>query len=108
MLSLTSGRNFQTVKGVVESLVSFLNPAARLETADYGCELLDPAQSCQLRLDDQVLGYLGSVRPEGLKQFDLRTPTIVAELKGFTPGGHGPISCPVTSLCRNTPPSLAT
>jgi phenylalanyl-tRNA synthetase beta chain len=81
MLSFTSGRDFQTVKGVIESLVSFLNPAARLEAVDYGCKLLDPAQSCQLRLDGQVLGYLGSVCLEGLKRFDLRTPTVVAELK---------------------------
>jgi phenylalanyl-tRNA synthetase beta chain len=81
MLSLTSGRNFQAVKGVVESLVSLLNPAARLEAADYGCELLDPSQSCQLQLDGKVLGYLGSVRPESLKRFDLRLPTVVAELK---------------------------
>lgn len=81
MLAATSGRDYQVVKGVVETLVSLLNPAARLETVDYGCDLLDPAQSCQLHLDGQVLGYLGRVRPEGLKRLDLRAPTVVAELK---------------------------
>ena len=44
-----------------------------------GCELLDPTQSCELKLDGDVLGYIGSVTADGLKQFELRAPAVVAE-----------------------------
>ena len=59
-LSLTSGRDFLTVKGVVEALVSSLHIPGQLETAPSSDELFDPQQSCQLILNGQVLGYMGS------------------------------------------------
>lgn len=81
MIALTSGRDLPQVKGVIESLAAALNPALRLDFASYRGDLLDPSESCELRLDGELLGVLGAVSAAGLKQFELRGPTVVAELK---------------------------
>ena len=81
MLGITSGRDYPAVKGVIEAAVAALRPAAALESAESGCDLFDPGRSCRLLLDGEVLGFVGGLRPEGLKQFDLRGPTTVAEVK---------------------------
>ena len=57
-----------------------MNPAVRLDAADTSLPLLDPAKSCELRVDGQLLGYLGEVTEAGLKQFGLRTLATIAEL----------------------------
>jgi phenylalanyl-tRNA synthetase beta chain len=81
MLGITSGRDYPAVKGVVEATVAALRPADELQSAEAGCDLFDPGQSCRLLLGGQVLGYVGRLPPEGLKRFDLRGPTTVAEVK---------------------------
>jgi len=81
MLGLTSGRDFAAVKGVVEALLAALNPALRLEAVPVVVPLLDAERSCRLCVDGQVLGYLGRIGDEGLKRFELRAPTVVAELR---------------------------
>jgi phenylalanyl-tRNA synthetase beta chain len=81
MLALTSGGDFLAVKGALEAVLAELNPRLELEAVDVAVELLDPARSCQLRLDGESWGYLGEVSGAGLKQFDLRGPTTVAEVR---------------------------
>jgi phenylalanyl-tRNA synthetase beta chain len=85
MLSLTSGRNFAGLKGVIESAVAAIDPAARIVVAPTMQPLLDRNRSCELRLAfagaEQLFGYLGEVSPAGLKQFELRGPTTVAEVR---------------------------
>jgi len=81
MLGITSGRDYAHVKGVIETLLAVLRPTGELSATDAGCPLLDPAQSCRLSLGGEVLGYVGSVTPEGLKEFELRGPTTIAEVK---------------------------
>jgi len=81
MLGATSGRDYLAVKGVIEAMLAALDPAVQLEADDAGCDLFDPAQSCRLKLDGQLLGYVGQLRAEGLKRFDLRRPATVAEVK---------------------------
>jgi len=79
-LGIASGGEFHRVKGVVEAVVAAMNPSVRLDAADTSLPLLDPAKSCELRVDGQLLGYLGEVTEAGLKQFGLRTPVTIAEL----------------------------
>jgi len=81
MLCVTSGRDHLSVKGVLEAMVAALNPAVELEAADAGIDLLDPGQSCRLLIDGKMFGYVGRLRDDGLKQFELRTPATVAEVK---------------------------
>ncbi|MFV2070522.1 MAG: phenylalanine--tRNA ligase subunit beta, partial [Pirellulales bacterium] len=80
MLALTSGKPFLDMKGVLEGLLAHLAPSVRLSTTDIDHALLDPARSSQLLLDDDLLGYVGEVRQEGLDLFQLRQPTTVMEI----------------------------
>ncbi len=81
MLGITSRRDYTALKGLVETIAGALNPAVKLEDEAVDLPLLDPQAACRLRLGGQVLGYVGQVRPEGLKQFGLRDPNSVAEVK---------------------------
>lgn len=79
-LGMVSGGDFGAVKGAVELLVGALCPAARLAVANTEQPLLHPDHACELTLDGQRLGFLGEVAPAGLKRFDLRCATTVAEI----------------------------
>ncbi|HEX4146095.1 MAG TPA: phenylalanine--tRNA ligase subunit beta [Pirellulales bacterium] len=86
MLALTSGRDFLAVKGVIEGVAAALNRRARISVRPTRHELLDAASSGQLWLEvpgspEQLLGYVGEVSPAGLKRFELRAGTTVAELR---------------------------
>jgi phenylalanyl-tRNA synthetase beta chain len=81
MLGITSGRDLAFVKGVIEAIVEALRCKSALESSNAEIQLIDPAQSCQFKLGDEFLGYLGKLSVEGQKQFDLRGPTTVAEIK---------------------------
>ena len=79
-LSIASGGDYYHVKGAIEAILAALNPAARLEVVDTKQPLLDPAKSSELRVDGQLLGYMGGITKAASKQFGLRTPATVAEL----------------------------
>jgi phenylalanyl-tRNA synthetase beta chain len=81
MLAITSGRDFLTVKGILEAVLEALNPAAKLDVADYRHELLAAGRSCELRLDGERLGFLGELSADGSKRFELRGPSTVAEIR---------------------------
>lgn len=81
MIALSSALDFAAVKGVVETVLEVVDPALRLEAQPYGCDLLDPDQSARLMVGDQLLGFLGGLRPEAVQRFDLRQSTVVAELR---------------------------
>ncbi|MCP4193447.1 MAG: phenylalanine--tRNA ligase subunit beta [Planctomycetaceae bacterium] len=81
MLSLTSGRDFSAVKGVIETLLAALHIDAQLEVEPANDDFFDAGQSCQLRLNGDVLGYLGLVGQKAAKAASLRNPTTIAELK---------------------------
>jgi phenylalanyl-tRNA synthetase beta chain len=86
MVALTSGGNYLHVKGVIEGMLAVLDPAAELEATATSQSLLDGNRSAELHVRHAsgaplFLGYLGEVSPAGLKSFDLRGGTTVAELK---------------------------
>jgi phenylalanyl-tRNA synthetase beta chain len=81
MVALSSGRDFRAVKGTVQTMLEGLHIAGSLETAPLTTDWLDPRECCLLRVGDQVVGLLGRVGPEALKQLGLRNSTVVAELK---------------------------
>jgi len=81
MLAVTSGREYPVVKGLIEAIVSELKIAASVEAGDAHLAVLDPSASCRLRLRNEPFGYVGRLTPDALRQFDLRGPTTVAEIK---------------------------
>ena len=80
MLALTSGGDYDAVKGVLDALVVDLNPQLVLEARATRQSLLSP-RSAELWLGGELLGYLGEVSADGLKRFELRGKTTVAEIK---------------------------
>lgn len=85
MVTLASGGDYFRLKGVIEGLVETLAPRARLEVRPANQPLLDADRSAQLHVNtaeygDLLLGYLGEVAAEGLKNFDLRGRATVAEV----------------------------
>jgi phenylalanyl-tRNA synthetase beta chain len=79
-LGITSGGDYASLKGVIEGLVTALNPACDVEVHETKQSLLDTDRSCELRVNGELLGFLGEVTPAALKSFKLRAPTTIAEL----------------------------
>lgn len=80
MLGLTSGEGFSVVKGVIEALAQELCGNLSLEAARFSHELFDDTGTHVL-VGDQVIGLIGQLNPAGLKRFELRGKTTVAELR---------------------------
>ncbi|HEV2970029.1 MAG TPA: phenylalanine--tRNA ligase subunit beta [Pirellulales bacterium] len=81
MLAITSGRDFFAVKGILEAVLESLNPAAALEVTEFQHKLFAPGRACELRLAGERFGYVGEIGVDGLKQFELRGPSTVAEVR---------------------------
>jgi phenylalanyl-tRNA synthetase beta chain len=80
MLGITGSGDFANVKGIVEAIVGRLATGITLEVADFQNALFRVGRAGELRLGGERLGFLGEVNAAGLKQFELREPTTVAEL----------------------------
>lgn len=89
MLGLSSGADFQHVKGIVESVAAVLNPKIELRGDAAKQSLLEPAASCQLLLGEEVCGYVGELTKSALKQFGLRNPATIAEVRLDLLGRYG-------------------
>ncbi len=81
LLAITSGRDFFSVKGILESVAASLNPAVELTAIDFRHELFAPGRAVELQIGGERLGFLGEVSPAGLKRFELRGGTTVAEVR---------------------------
>ncbi|MBU4271344.1 MAG: phenylalanine--tRNA ligase subunit beta [Planctomycetes bacterium] len=81
LLGIAGGRDYPAVKGVVEAILRELKIAEPVEAEEAGIAQLDTAASCRLRFRGQTLGYVGRLTDDALKQFDLRGPATVAEVR---------------------------
>ena len=79
-IGIVSRRDFFSVKGVIEALVSRVNPARQLTVEPCKFEILDASQSGELKFDGELLGWIGQVSKSARKKFGLRSDAIVAEL----------------------------
>jgi phenylalanyl-tRNA synthetase beta chain len=81
MLAVTSGRGYLHLKGLIESLIAAVRPKwkATLDVAPIAP--LDPNAACRFVISGEMLGYVGELSAEGLRQFDLRGAAAVAELR---------------------------
>ncbi|MCC9607374.1 phenylalanine--tRNA ligase subunit beta [Blastopirellula sp. JC732] len=80
VVSMTSGRDFRGLKGVIETLVHSLNPDVRVTASRFADSLLDVEQACELKVGGKTLGFLGLLSASAQKTFELQQPTTVAEL----------------------------
>lgn len=79
-LAIVSIRDFFAVKGVIETLIRNIDPAASLVITECDHDLLDNSQSGELKIGEQVLGWIGTVSISAKKLFGLRSDATVAEL----------------------------
>jgi phenylalanyl-tRNA synthetase beta chain len=102
VIGITSGGDYFQLKGVLEGLLSALNPALKLRVTDNDArgDLLDGVRSSKLMLERHTWGYLGELRPEGRKQFGLRSRTTIAEVDF---GQLARIACLVPQYAEQSP-----
>jgi len=81
LLALTSGGDYLHVKGALEALVQKLHSAEPLTVCDFIHELFERGKSVELRFRGERLGFIGELSKVGLKKFELRGATTVAELQ---------------------------
>ena len=81
MLAVTGGRDYLAVKGVIETILADLRVAIPTSADDAGMAILDPSASCRLQLGGEMFGYVGRLTHEAMRQFDLRGPAVVAEIR---------------------------
>jgi phenylalanyl-tRNA synthetase beta chain len=81
MLALAGHDDFETVRGVLETLFGVLGITARIRFAatDRYADL-DAGASAEVLLDDQPLGMIGRMTKPAAAAFDLDDPPLVAEL----------------------------
>ena len=80
LAALVSGRDFFEIKGVIQSLVSYLNPSITIATRSCDLDFLDINRSAQLLIGNQTLGWLGEISAEAKNQFGLRQAATIAEV----------------------------
>ncbi|MDZ4819565.1 MAG: phenylalanine--tRNA ligase subunit beta [Planctomycetota bacterium] len=81
MLGLTSGAGLLEVKGVLEGFLDALHCNEQITALPFRHPLFKSARSVELQLNGERLGFLGELSDAGLKQFELRAPTTVAEVR---------------------------
>jgi phenylalanyl-tRNA synthetase beta chain len=81
MLALSSGGDFLRIKGILEVILITLKTPLVLESTAFEHPLLQAGRAVELTLDGERLGFLGEVSSGGLKQFELRRATTVAEVR---------------------------
>ena len=79
-LAFFSERDFIAVKGVVETMLNMIDPTAKLTIGQCSHDVFDISQSAELKIGDQVLGWIGAVSKKAKKQFGIRGNATVAEL----------------------------
>ena len=80
MVGIVSDADYYDVKGIVEALVAAVNPAASLVFEPTRQTILEPEQSSRITCGAEVVGFLGVVKPTGLKISRLLTSATVAQL----------------------------
>jgi phenylalanyl-tRNA synthetase beta chain len=79
-LGLVTGRDFFSVKGVVQGLIDRLGIVESLSAQPQGGSILDADLALQLQIGEQVIGYMGMLSSEAQKKLKLDLPVTVCEL----------------------------
>ncbi len=72
--------DFFDMKGVVEQLLDTLRITGVSWTPDHGESFYHPGKSCALYLGDTLLGTLGELHPEVLRNYDLGSSAVICDL----------------------------
>ena len=81
MLGLTGGGDFFAIKGAIEAILEALAIRGDMEVRDFKHSLLTDGSAAEVTIDGVRFGLFGEVSTAGRKEFDLRGPTTIAELR---------------------------
>jgi phenylalanyl-tRNA synthetase beta chain len=81
MVGLTSGGDFLRMKGLIEGMLAASNAPTALVVKAFQHPLLQAGQAVELSLGGEQFGFLGEVSAAGLKEFELRGPASIAEVR---------------------------
>jgi phenylalanyl-tRNA synthetase beta chain len=79
-LALVSSRDLRAARGVIENLLIQLHAPVALEVRATDRPEFLPGRGAELRINGDVIGYLGQVSDGLAARFDLRAACVVAEL----------------------------
>lgn len=83
-LALVSSQDYFAIKGVIETLVQYISPSAKLLVHPAAHALFDPSRNAEISIavqnKPQLLGWVGEVSKSGRRQFGLRSSATVAEI----------------------------
>ena len=79
-LGLVAGGDFFGLKGIVETLVQRMGVAQSPQASTIDRAGFTKGGCAELKLGDDLLGYIGVVAPKTLKRWKLPAPVVVAEL----------------------------
>jgi phenylalanyl-tRNA synthetase beta chain len=80
-MALVSGRDFYGVKGIIQSLLDWLQAPGQLEARACSIPLFAGQPAAELLLDGERLGFLGEVSAPSGKRWGLLGRCMVAELR---------------------------
>lgn len=80
VLAIVCEYPFEQLKGIIESLLGYVAPRARLDTRHCDLELLDLTRSAGLLVDGQPFGWMGKVADPAREAFSIRREPCVAEV----------------------------
>ena len=80
MLGIVSGRDFEAVKGILETVCREINPSIKLDFASSAIDIFDVSRSATILHSGKTIGHIGQISPGGKKIFGLRQNTTAAEL----------------------------
>ncbi len=69
---------FYDLKGVLENIFSILKVSYKLQNAQI--PFLHPAQSAEIQVEGQTVGYLGKIHPEVAEVYELEQPLYLFEM----------------------------
>ena len=80
MLGIVTGRDFYSIKGIVEAIVGRIDPAQSVSISKCDLDLLDTSRRGTLEIAGKRLGFIGELSAAGRKLYGLRSSTAVAEI----------------------------
>ncbi len=80
-LAIVSQRNFFELKGLIDSLLTHLNPKSAATLKSFDHPLFDVNFASRLEVAGQLLGYIGCISAQGKRTFGFRQSLTVVEVE---------------------------
>ena len=80
VIGITTGHDYFSLKGVIEQLVTRLNPQMQLQATPTSLPILRHDTAAELSVNGERLGFMGTLSDDAVDDYKLRSTATVAEL----------------------------